>query len=82
MTKEINRADIAHKEVLTRAEAAVYLGISLDYINRLCSQRRIPFYKPLGKVSFFKRAELDEWATSNNGRVKTVYDILNEVAKK
>ena len=77
----INRADIAQKETLTRPEAAVYLGISLGYLQQLCGKRMIPFYKPLGKVSYFKRSELDDWCVKR-GKVKTVYELQAEAAKK
>ena len=79
MTEKINRADIAQKEVLTRAEAAVYLGISLGYINQLCANRAITFYKPLGKMTYFKRSELEEWMCRN--KVKTIKEINSQAAR-
>ena len=81
-TNNISRADIAQKEMLTRPEAAVYLGISLGYLHQLCANRLIPFYKPLGKKSYLKRSELDEWCARRDVRVKTIYELQAEAAKK
>lgn len=80
MSKDvINRAEIAQKEVLTRREAAVYLGISFGYLNQLCARRAIPYFQPLGKVSYFKRSELENWCFRN--RVKTMEEIKSEAAR-
>lgn len=49
------------KAMLTSAEAARYLGISKSYLYRLTMNKDIPFYKPLGKMCYFDRTELDEW---------------------
>lgn len=81
MTKtNISRADIVQKEVLTAPEAAVYLGVSVWNINKLCAARAIPYYKPRGKVRYFQRTELDAWALRN--RVKTYDEIQAEAARK
>ena len=46
-------------------EAAAYLGVSKSYIYRLTSRNEIPCYKPLGKMCYFDRSELEEWIRSN-----------------
>lgn len=66
----INLADVAQKEILTAPEAAVYLGVSVWNINKLCAARAIPYYKPRGKLRYFKRTELDAWALRNRIRTK------------
>ena len=53
------------KEVLTSQEAARYMGISLSYLYKLTMRQQIPFYKPLGKMCFFNRLELEKWLQSN-----------------
>lgn len=81
MAKEvINRADIAQKDVLTAREVAVYLGVSVWYVNKMCAERTIPYYKPRGKMRYFKRTEIDEWVCRN--RVKTYDELKSEAAKK
>ena len=53
------------KEVLTTAEASAYLGLSESYIYNLTSTKQIPHYKPTGKLVYFNRKELCEWAMRN-----------------
>ena len=53
------------KEVLTTTEASVYLGVSESYIYKLTSSKLIPHYKPNGKLVYFNRRELCEWAMKN-----------------
>ena len=55
----------AVKEVLTTAEASAYLGLSESYLYKLTSSKRIPHYKPNGKLVYFNRRELCEWAMKN-----------------
>ena len=62
------------KEVLTSKEAAEYLGISISQIYRLTSRGIIPHYKPTGKICYFKRDELDEWATAERYRICTAQE--------
>ena len=70
MSKDvISRAEIAQKEV----------GISFGYLNQLCARRAIPYFQPLGKVSYFKRSELENWCFRN--RVKTMEEIKSEAAR-
>lgn len=61
------------KEVLTTDEAARYLGVSKSYLYKLTMQQKIPHYKPMGKMCYFNRQELEEWLQSN--RVATVAEI-------
>ena len=53
-----------YKNLLTSDEAARFLGISKSYLYKLTMQRRIPHYKPCGKLNYFDRSELEEWAKS------------------
>ncbi|WP_290093234.1 helix-turn-helix domain-containing protein [uncultured Duncaniella sp.] len=56
---------LTQKEVLTLDEAARYTGLKKSYLYKLTASRVIPHYKPNGKNCFFRRAELEEWLTSN-----------------
>ncbi len=60
-------ANIIHckKEVLTSEEAARYMGISKSYLYKLTMRQQIPFYKPMGKMCYFKRDELEQWLLQN-----------------
>ncbi len=64
------------KEVLTSDETALYLGISKSYLYKLTMRREIPHYKPLGKMVYFNRLELEEWLQSN--RVATSTELTEQ----
>ena len=66
------------KEVLTSKEAAQYMGISLSYLYKLTMGQKIPHYKPMGKMCYFNRLELEKWLQSN--RVATEAE-LNQQAQ-
>ncbi len=61
------------KEVLTSDEAAKYMGISKSYLYKLTMTQQIPHYKPMGKMCYFNRLELESWLQSN--RVATANEI-------
>jgi excisionase family DNA binding protein len=70
--------------VLTSEEAAKYMGISKSYLYKLTMRKEVPHYKPMGKVCYFNRLELDGWLQSN--RVATDAELSqraqNFVSKK
>lgn len=55
----------SQKPILTVGECAELLGISVSYIYRLTSEKRIPHYKPHGKRIYFRRDEVIDWALSH-----------------
>lgn len=61
------------KEVLTSDEAAKYMGVSKSYLYKLTMRQQIPHYKPMGKMCYFNRLELEQWLQSN--RVSTSTEI-------
>lgn len=70
------RTMICTKEVLTSAEVAKFLGFSQSYIYKLTYLKAIPHYKPMGKMCFFNRKEVEAWAQSN--KVCTIDEISNK----
>ena len=66
------------KEVLTSDEAAKYMGVSKSYLYKLTMRQQIPHYKPMGKMCYFNRAELEQWLQSN--RVSTSTEISQQAA--
>lgn len=64
------------KEVLTSDEAAKYMGVSKSYLYKLTMRQQIPHYKPMGKMCYFNRAELEQWLQSN--RVSTSTEISQQ----
>jgi len=66
----VKMAGLATKEVLTFEEAAAYTGLAKSYLYKLTSAKRIPHYKPLGKIVYFNRAELEGWLLSHRVEVE------------
>ena len=64
------------KEVLTSDEAAKYMGVSKSYLYKLTMKQQIPHYKPMGKMCYFNRLELEQWLQSN--RVSTSTEISQQ----
>lgn len=64
------------KEVLTAQEAARYMGISMSYLYKLTMRKQIPHYKPMGKICYFNRNEVEQWLLSN--RVSTDNELTNK----
>ena len=66
------------KEVLTSDEASRYMGISKSYLYKLTMRQQIPHYKPMGKMCYFNRHELEQWLQGN--RVST-HDEISQRAQ-
>lgn len=64
------------KEVLTSDEAAKYMGVSKSYLYKLTMRQQIPHYKPMGKMVYFNRLELEQWLQTN--RVSTATEISQQ----
>lgn len=63
--KDEEKPLICHKEMLTMTEAELYTGLSRAMLYKLTSQRRIRYFKPSGKLIFFRRLDLDLFMTEN-----------------
>ena len=64
------------KEVLTTDEAASYMGVSKSCLYKLTMEKRIPHYKPMGKMCFFNRKEIEMWLQAN--RVATDEELSQD----
>lgn len=62
--------------MMKTSAAADYLGYKLSYLYKLIQAREVPFYRPNGKMCFFKKEELDLWI--ERGRVKTNDELVGE----
>lgn len=63
------------KEVLTTDETARYMGVSKSYLYKLTMRGEIPHYKPMGKICFFNRVEVEQWLQQN--RCATATEIAD-----
>lgn len=53
------------KQFFNADEAAAYLGLSKSTLYKMTMSRRIPFYRPTGKLLYFRREELEQWLLAN-----------------
>ncbi len=61
----LERLMLAQKTVLTFEEFCIYCGISKAFGYKLTSKKLVPFYKPTGKIIYFKKEEVDNWLLQN-----------------
>ena len=54
------------KPVLNLEEASIYLGISRSMLYKMTHAGKIDFYKPEGKLIFFEKESLLNWALIAN----------------
>lgn len=75
--EQLNRIErnslLASKSVFCLEEAALFLNMSKSFLYKMTCRHEIPFYKPNGKLIFFDRGELENWAKRN--RVATKEEI-------
>jgi len=57
--------NLLKKEIMTLEEASTYLGLSKSNLYKKKSLNTIPFYKPNGKIIYFKRSDLDLYMLGN-----------------
>lgn len=67
---------VFEKDFLSLEEASLYTGFSKSWLYQLCHRRAIPYYKPGGKKTFFKKSDLDNWMMRNR------LTSLDEIAKE
>lgn len=66
MAQEILNMDYLNtKAVLTAREAAAYMGCDMSYLYSLTKSRTLPYYKPGGKLLYFRRVEIENWLLHN-----------------
>ncbi|MDG4945115.1 helix-turn-helix domain-containing protein [Weeksellaceae bacterium KMM 9713] len=53
------------KEILNLEEASKYLGISKSYLYKLTSGNKITYYRPEGKLIYFRKEDLDKYLLRN-----------------
>lgn len=55
-------AILSVKKVYTVEEAALYLGMSVDYVRKMCKTRKIKSYRSSsGKGIYLHQSDLDKW---------------------
>ncbi|WP_152267027.1 helix-turn-helix domain-containing protein [Agriterribacter humi] len=65
LLKELNKNLSLQKKILTLQEAAGLLNISKSYLYKMVHWGIVPYSKPNGKLLYFDRKQLEEWALSS-----------------
>ena len=61
-----NNSEKFNADMLTFAEACLYLKISKSFLYKATSDRNITFFRPTGgKLIYFNRNDLDKWLLQN-----------------
>ncbi|MBX2935307.1 MAG: helix-turn-helix domain-containing protein [Ferruginibacter sp.] len=83
ISKLLETQNLLRKEVLSLAEASAYLGMAESYLYKLTSASSIPFYKPNGKMVYFRRTELEQYLLRNRSTtVDEIQSDANSLVKK
>lgn len=69
---------LAAKSVLGLEEAALVLGISTSTLYKMTTGKKIPYYRPNGKLIYFSKKELEDWMMQN--RVSSDAEVQAEAA--
>lgn len=70
---------LAAKNMLTFDDVSLLTGLSKGTLYKLTSSHKIPYYKPNGKLVYFKRSEIEEWQAQN--RVESVDEAMSAAQK-
>jgi excisionase family DNA binding protein len=64
----ISKLSISVKSILSVEEAAEFLNMKPSYLYKLTSDKKITFYKPLGKLLYFKKSDLESFLLRNESQ--------------
>jgi len=67
-------------ELLDLNQTAEFLKLKPSYIYSLIHQKKIPYYKPLGKRVYFIKAELIKWIKES--KIKSVDEVEEDYNKQ
>ena len=68
LEKLLENQRIQQKEILSFKEAQEYLNVSKSFLYKLTSKGDITYFKPNGKLIYFKKSDLDEWMLQNESK--------------
>ena len=71
---EIKSLQSLQKDVFNMNDFCVYTGFSKEYAYHLTSSRKIDFYRPCGKIIFFRAEDVKEFLLQNPVESKSNID--------
>ena len=69
--------DLVKKKHLNVKETALYLGVSVSKVYKLSHENKISYFKPDGKLIFFKKSDLDQYLFRN--KIKSNDDLESDI---
>lgn len=73
----LKNQNLQQKEIMSLEEAQEYLDVSKSYLYKLTSRGEITYFKPNGKLIYFKKIDLDQWMLQNES--KAMGELENEI---
>ncbi|WP_282136037.1 helix-turn-helix transcriptional regulator [Seonamhaeicola maritimus] len=73
----LENQNLTNKDVLSFEEALYYMKVSKSFLYKLNSRGEITYYKPNGKLVYYRRSDLDDWMLKNE--VKGVGALENDI---
>lgn len=70
------------KPFLTLEELCQYIGVTKHTLYMWNSKNKIPYYKPEGKIVFYKLEDVDAYILDPKNRIKSHKEIATEVRTK
>lgn len=64
-------------ELMTLEETSSFLKVSKSYLYKLTSGKKIPYYKPAGKLIYFLKSEIEQWVFE--GKILTCQETTNNL---
>ena len=56
---------LAAKRMLSVKDVALLTGFAEAYVRKLVQESKLPYYRPMGKMIFFDRDEIDTFLRTN-----------------
>lgn len=69
----IQKLSLAVKPILSAEEAAEFLNMKPSYLYKLTSRKEITYFKPLGKLNYFRRSDLEAFLLRNES--PSIYEL-------
>lgn len=63
------------KNVLNFEGLVEFTGLSRSYLYKLTSKGEIPFYRPIGKLMYFNKSEIEAWLLRNRSKTNDEIDV-------
>ena len=70
----ISKLSIAVKTILSAEEAAEFLGLKPSYLYKLTKNKKIKFFKPQGKLIYFRKEDLEAFLLRNPSESSDIFE--------